>query len=145
MDAKEFRIGNYVYEKYWNSSTSKFENSLIEICAIHKTHIRCQDDCAYNFEDIEPIPLTEEILINCGFKNFNFTDKEKGFIIEHKEPSKSVYIRTFAEPNIKGFFNVFNRCECNRKEIQYIKKIEFLHELQNIYFALTNKELTVKL
>jgi hypothetical protein len=70
-------------------------------------------------ETYKPIPLTEKWLI--GF-NFNF--KELGF------PELSVSHHLFGN---KFYFHIQN----------YAKEIFFVHELQNLYFALTQRELTV--
>lgn len=142
----ELRFGNYVIIKNYNS---KYWNKIgiIEGFSRNAEYISLDINkySAFYLKDIEPITLTEEILIKCGFEKYNFTEYENGYIIEHKEPSKCVYIRTSVMPNISGFYAVFNRCECNKNEIQYIKKIEYLHELQNMYQLLTNEELTIQL
>lgn len=127
IKANELRIGNWVYSKSHNWN---YKVILLE----------------YDKElNAEPIPLTEEILLKCGFEKYNHTNYESGYIIEHKEPSKCVYIRTSLKPTSSVFFAVFNRSECNKNEIQFIKKIEYIHDLQNIYKLLTNEELTIQL
>jgi hypothetical protein len=125
MKASELRIGNsimqdedFVFVTYWRLKL--IEDGVL----IYK-----------------PIPLTEKWLSKFGFKKYNFTNKENGYIIENKEASKSIYIRTFIEPNTTNFFNVFNRSECERTKLQFIKSIKYVHQLQNLYFALTDKEL----
>jgi len=72
----------------------------------------------------KPIPLTEEILLKCGAKKTDKEDSFGGFIIYY--------------PNGNGM-----RIKNNEWSNQHITvKIEFLHQLQNLYFALTNEELT---
>lgn len=81
-------------------------------------------------KNIKPIPLTEEILLKCGFeydtldwlylrrKRFNFcTDRSVNMGV--------VYV------NING-------CDLGLE-------LEYLHQLQNLYFALTQKELEINL
>jgi len=126
MKAQELRIGNYYLS---------FGIDLKQVETLSKDKVLI---------DFNPIPLTEEWLVKFGFKPFNFSNKEKGFIIEHKDWSKSIYVRTFAEPNITGFFTVFNRSECHWEEIQFIAKVTNVHQLQNLYFALTGEELEMK-
>jgi len=125
MEEKELRIGNYV----------NIEDTVLRVDL---------QELYYNSSLMNPIPLTEKWLSKFGFKKYNFTNKENGYIIENKEASKSIYIRTFIEPNTTNFFNVFNRSECERTKLQFIKSIKYVHQLQNLYFALTGQELTLK-
>ena len=125
MKANEFRIGNYVNEKYWSEVTKTFDYSLIIVNAIYKTHIVCQDDSAYNLDDIEPIKLTEEILLKCGF--WQYGSDKKAFEIHD-------VIISFTEKKIWIAQSGAHEAEVNL--------VEYLHQLQNLYFALTNEELT---
>lgn len=70
----------------------------------------------------EPIPLTEEILLKCGFEKI---DNE--FVISIYQ-SKFVYSETM----------MLWRGE-------YLNQCKYLHQLQNLYFVLTNEELEIKL
>lgn len=136
IQANELRIGNYFK---WISTD---EIEVVKDITGRKKYPSVNN---VNLTDAIGIPLTEDILLKCGFVPFNYSDKEKGFIIENEKASKSIYIRTYAEPNISGFFNVFNRSECNWQEIQFISKVKYIHQLQNLYFAFTQQELNIKL
>lgn len=75
-------------------------------------------------ETYTPIILTEEILLKCGFKRFPW-----GLVINEllfKDDLKC----SFLELEIGNGFRV---------------KVNFLHQLQNLYFALTGKELEIEL
>ena len=72
----------------------------------------------------EPIPLTEEILLKCGFKN------SKSNIITY------IYINNPAY-YITEIGNCFTFISCDKIRVRSIK---YLHELQNIYFATTGEE-----
>lgn len=79
--------------------------------------------------DLEPIPLTEEILLKCGF----VYEKERlkvwalgEFVLQWK----------YSISVIDCFFFV---------KSPYVVRIINLHELQNLYFALTNQELKIEL
>lgn len=130
MEIRELRIGNYLRCNDIEMSSYFIVNKI---------------DISIISDFIEPITLTEEILLKCGFEKYNHTNYESGYIIEHNEPSKCVYIRTSLKPTSSVFFAVFNRSECNKNEIQFIKKIEYIHDLQNIYKLLTNEELIIQL
>lgn len=72
-------------------------------------------------EDIfKPIPLTEDILLKCGFE-----DRGHYFVIYGK-----IALEVFE----KGF------TLCNH---EYKPFIMYLHELQNLYYALTKQELDI--
>lgn len=130
INANELRIGNYVFEK--------ITNIFCEVTSInHEGNLRlfCNGgSVGANVDEVAPIPLTEEILLKFGGKPL-----ENGFWI-------SVY-------NLKAelHFEVFN----NTSEIvttiksQFsdliLDRIKYVHQLQNLYFALTNIELQIKL
>ena len=68
----------------------------------------------------KPIQLTEEWLLKC---NFNFRNFGREFSVSNHLLSGNFYFM------ISGFG----------------KQIYYLHELQNLYFTLTNKELEIKM
>lgn len=76
----------------------------------------------------EPIPLTKEILLKCGFEwledTLCFADR-----LHIIEPSENGYM-----------FIPF----CTNDKDSYIKIIH-LHQLQNLYFTLTGEELEINL
>lgn len=76
-----------------------------------------------------PILLTPEVLEKCGFQPF-----QDGFIT----------INGVGEYNYRMLITKQNRWQwtCNKS---YCVKFDYLHELQNLYFALTGEELNIKL
>lgn len=87
-----------------------------------------------NLKHCKPIPLTEEILLKCGFKK----DVDGGLVKNDvavfldKRFKTNLYLQT-NESSLK--FTWFGY-ECN---------VKHLHQLQNLYFALTNQELKIEL
>lgn len=117
MEIKELRIGNNVF----------FNGKVQEISSIHSDNtIRLKENkdskChgCYKVNRIKPIPLTEEVLLNCGFEKIGewFCKNDLNISIIHDKT-------TFG---------------CN--EEYEIPNVKFLHTLQNLYFALTGEELT---
>jgi len=132
MDPKEFKIGNLFFDndikrnyqiesiftkcnKYYIS----YENGMFKSCI----------DVSYN--SVHLIPLTEEWLLNMGFKEYSkdhltLDVLTRGIIhvylsktdVSIELGNKSGY--SFGYPNVK-----------------------YVHQLQNLYFALTGKELTI--
>jgi hypothetical protein len=78
------------------------------------------------------IPLTEEWLLRMGFEK-----KENGLFTKKLE---YIYnsIKYCEDYKIWIYYNDDNDAACNS-----IADLNFVHELQNLYFALTKKELTI--
>ena len=87
---------------------------------------------------VSPIPLTEERLINIGFSDYSSHCNYKEFCIKGKKPSEHIVVRFGLQ---KTYFTIFNHSECDFTEMQYLTQLEYVHQLQNLYFALTGVEL----
>jgi len=114
----ELRIGNFIY---WN------QNQVFKISGITKAGCRFENDHNQfrTHKRILPIPITPEILKMCGF----CLDGE-GWYYLIKKNHITPHGYSF---NIYGnFFEI--------EELR-ISKIEYLHQLQNLYFYLTGNEL----
>jgi hypothetical protein len=82
------------------------------------------------FEDeVEPIPLTEERLVELGFEKL--VDRATGFKQSSYSIGNGMVIVNFDD----GLLNVDFYRTLNYK---------YVHQLQNLYFALTGTELTTK-
>ena len=115
MDAKELRLGNWV--------NFKFSDISNEVMICHNDLRNFEMNIKMGgFNDIyQPIPLTEEWLLRFAFDNLG----DYGFGI--------------------GEFHIINRVgkwgfPINDK----IVFINYVHQLQNLYFSLTQKELQIK-
>ena len=129
MEAKELRIGNYV--RLFRKPEHDFKSDVLVI-GIDEINVQIGDGFLVNLETgIEPIPLTEEWLIKFGFK----TDFYGG-------QGNVCYYAS------KGKFKIYS-IEDN-KSYQYDRArnmfvmIKHVHQLQNLYHALTGEELTIK-
>lgn len=120
MNIQELRIGNYIE---WNNTKLIITCVNIDYCIGYdklKDEL-IHDQCSKLI--FKPIPLTEDILLKCGFY--------KG---------SEYYVLNGVNINIDNFdFTYFDNSLCSRKT-----KINSLHQLQNLYFALTGEELEVK-
>lgn len=83
-----------------------------------------------NIKDIEPIPLTEEWLLKFGFDRHNNL-----FFSNHDYFS-------YIELDAYGCDGLYGYCLSDERSIYH--KLEHVHQLQNLYFALTGEELTLK-
>jgi hypothetical protein len=121
MKANELRIGNLVM--YSNNSI------IFTVSGLHEFGMDCFDDIEetyIEYDQFEGIPLTEEWLLKFGFNQY-----------------ETVVIKT--HNYIKGNFK-FNSAVlwvAEYKGIHIESKILYVHQLQNLYFALTGEELTI--
>ena len=129
IEARELRIGNIflidgVPQKVLaivpnGNSTSFVSGDYFNVIYLHHEYKTSYE--VYSNEDIEPIQLTDEWLVKFGFE-------ESEFVF-----SKNMYF-------IKGLqiWKCNDMFLCDKNGI-YIK---YVHQLQNLYFALREKELT---
>lgn len=82
-----------------------------------------------------PIDLTEEILLKCGFSKDGY---KNGFLGKDFKSGNIIIDFVLCEPFKKGEFNKFYSHDL--EGYKYVE-IQYLHQLQNLYFALTGEEL----
>jgi hypothetical protein len=128
IQANELRIGNWV--KY------QFHDGLKEV-KICSNDFKMLDDKNLNKykERYEPIPLTEQELLNIGFEYY----KPLGhYRIVIEDVWYSVHINYLG---LKGFFFSFINLNADETESMPMKKVKYVHKLQNLFFELSSKEL----
>lgn len=121
IKANEIRVGNWLNDprQYNPKFFPKTDNGYFKATA---------RDIQYA-EEFEPIPLTEEILLKCGFE---YVEEVFSYCCKFH----NIYISTIGEFIFAPFCT--NDSDC-------LVKIKYLHQLQNLYFALTGQELEVNL
>lgn len=117
IQANQLRIDNWVY-----NSTTK-ENMLVYPMMIAQLS-RLEKDGGHSV-NIHPIPLTEEILLKCGFERQEYNDYRHPVLIGTLTLYEGV-----AELHISDLYSVW---------------VNNLHQLQNLYFALMGEELEEKI
>ncbi len=122
MNARELRIGNYVHTPYDRCKriVGLRAPEVLCVCVEYNREVAgvmCRETWE-SIDRIEPIPLTEELLLKCGFEK-----------------------RTWGitTPNLKL------DCSFRVKGIDWSLRVEYLHQLQNLFFCLTGEELDVKI
>jgi hypothetical protein len=137
INANELRIGNWIADYEADSSSvghfqveqlTKYVGS--EIWIVYRNN-------SIKSKEVSPIELTEEILLKCGFIQ-----------------SKNNYGNTFHVLDENGFTAMFTvehwtKTEENSKwknnwhttGLLKGNKLKYLHQLQNLYWCLTNEEL----
>lgn len=144
INATELRIGNWV--------TTEFVNEYVIIDAIHPSDVGKVEllnikkaRCFVEFTFLKPVPLTPEILEKCGFEVLNFNNKH--FWIRFPGGEIGDYrLHVFPESGNQSFWHLSFSDNISGKQESYSGKIKFryLHQLQNLYFALTGEELEIK-
>lgn len=120
IDLKELRLGNVV-----------LENGIPTRIGITELHYLC---IQYIEEDnLSPIDLTEEILLKCGLKK-----QYRNWVIENED---SVECFEYSDGELFLTSDVLD----DGTTLKYGRGMKHLHQLQNLYFALTGEELNVQL
>ena len=126
---QELRIGNCVYDVH---------NRVANIVTIGNGTIRLSSKNyhydSFNCSDIKPIPLTEDILLKCGFYEC---------IGEDVNGYKKYINDDHLEFDV--YLNNENHCCVHYLEVAFSNHPQSLHSLQNAIFALTGEELNVEL
>lgn len=113
--ASELRIGNWYDHNGKHCQVSP--NTILEVWESPRKWV-------------QPIPLTPEILEKCGLKNGNSELDRNVFYSTNK------HLAQFSV-NISGSFGIYVGVFIALRSVH----LEYLHQLQNLYFALTNEEL----
>jgi hypothetical protein len=132
MKTNELRIGNLV----------NYNNLANSVRGIDETYIELFDNTYAYIDNIEPIPLTGDWLEKFGFKSI---DKQSNLFYSSKliriTLPTSRCTSGVCYVSVRGC-KVFNNENYFRAGINL--KIKYVHQLQNLYFVLTGKELKIK-
>jgi hypothetical protein len=156
ITANELRVGNLIF---WNPKLSNPNTTLpamqVEVSAILEDKIgyvspgieyrveSFEDDLLQKktpyklLEELEPILLTHEILERCGFKQVGDYLSKNLYLNHADEHFFKIDI------NIVDYKVLLHFAGSQKVILPYHYK--FLHQLQNLYFALTGEELEVNL
>jgi hypothetical protein len=132
VKTQELRIGNWVYALKADSDP-----------------VRIGDD--YNIyldRDYSPIPLTEDWILKFGFELYEYQLNDK-----MSDNPNFIYLSYKMELDGKRYYYTITNTEFD--DWQFCVKVEwaeemliascqYIHQLQNLYFALTKTELTLK-
>ena len=117
IQANELRIGSWV--KVYGDHTTTCKG--IEMDRLVFTNKNFVDDAAPLIE-VEPVPLTPDILSNCGLL-------DKAWI--------KTYTPVFIKKTAEGY-------DVITKGDEKIAALKYLHQLQNLYLVLTGLELEIR-
>lgn len=127
IKANELRIGNLV--SYHD------DNTLFEVTKIDELGIGVKNEeqeTWIEYDCFSPITLTEEWLLKFGFKK-----EAEGYYLQ-----TTFYIRVISYPDLQIQF--YSRTiHSDFYKIVLENDIKCVHQLQNLYFALTGEELII--
>lgn len=124
MKANELRIGNLLS---FSGEPVAINAGFIHDCDYWNKNPERQD--AVSFENVEPVPLTDEWLERFGFE---------------KDEESSSWSKIVSMPQFDYCFEISNKYQEFFQPDFLSIDIKYVHQLQNLYFALTGKELTIK-
>ncbi|MEP6684648.1 MAG: hypothetical protein ABJA35_15365 [Parafilimonas sp.] len=119
MKLQELRIGNFFDARTYYDATDRIRR-VTEISK-KQAHI---DGKWLNPDELVPIYVTEEILLNSGFTQFEWLKESSVFECE--------FFKCLLDHTGVNLF-----CD----NLKNLKPIKYLHELQNLYFDLTGQEI----
>jgi len=123
MKANELRIGNYFIDTVGSYCNP---NTIQQVHKIDRYGVNGWQDMGASgvceFEQMNPIPLTEEWLLKFGFEKYGNEFTKEDINIYHKE---------------------LNEFRCRIDDYNHVVLL-YVHALQNLFFALTGEELTIK-
>lgn len=126
INVRELRVGNLVLIK----DGTEYENFIWVVSSVSEqgVQLKCEIGLASpEIENVYPIELTDAILLKCGFKSGKLEHGDLYFYWNSQTVSYGVLADNLNDILIDN------------------SSIKYLHQLQNIYYALTGKELEVKL
>lgn len=123
IKANELMLGNFVDTP--DGTVKITAISYEKVAVIRKTEKGNFAVYSESLDDIKPIPLSEDILLKCGFEKRDYNE--------------------FRHVELIGTLTLYDGvCEIHLGDL-YSAWIESIHKLQNIYYALTSEELEVNL
>jgi hypothetical protein len=120
MRAEELRIGNLVYTETIDDPYRIETVYELSTLSINESYI------ILNIPPYQPIPLTEEWLLKFGWDKLELVDRTIGY-------NKYALFIGYRNHNLRLMGSNI-----------HIINIKYVHQLQNIFYALTNEELILK-
>ena len=133
MKASELRIGNLVYVT--DNLTNLIFKEITPINIHNLMHLTGWDKSPVDIE-FEPIPLTEEFFLKFGFENI---DKGGNDFITYTDSEHNYYLQIDVRRK-DGKYLILDNSFDDLRAFSMVD-IEYVHQLQNLYFALTGDEL----
>lgn len=123
MKAEELRIGNFIMD----SDTDRIGH--VVRLSKKKVSVKLEHSTLWqDIDEFEPIPLSEEVLLKCGF------EEDETHVSE--DHPWAIWVKNDVVISLPYFKFSFESTDV---------EIKYLHHLQNLIYALTGEELEVSL
>ena len=132
MKSNELRIGNILTVGRYDVKVIEIHHLGVQVCDLEET----QDTWEPYVDRIKPIPLTEEWLLKFGFENI---DKGGNDFITYTDSEHNYYLQIDVRRK-DGKYLILDNSFDDLRAFSMVD-IEYVHQLQNLYFALTGNEL----
>ena len=130
MKASELRIGNWVNVRQYPYENEPYQISSLSIDNTFTFKFKGDIKGCFATSIINPIPLTEEWLLKFGFKLMD-TNSDGGHHFHILIVGDLRFLTPFED--------------CSEVSLDGLSMaVYYVHQLQNLYFALTKKELELK-
>ena len=142
MKVNELRIGDWVlYNDLYCKIIGIDKIRMDEDRVLVEYHNGETDYCYIGY--IEPIELTEEVLVKIGFKEkIGYINYSKVFYDENNHcDSTNIYYCS----RLKHFKFTHDKSKEVDLQMMDLYNIKYLHQLQNAYYCITNQEMEIKL
>ena len=119
----ELRIGNLL----------KINDLFVTVNRIEKDRFWAtyKERLFFRSDECSSIPLTEDVLLKCGFRKL----KLEGYDVHFK----------YTHPKLHSSITAIYNADFSMKLDDVARGIKYLHQLQNLFFTLTNVELELNL
>jgi len=145
IKSTELRIGNWVKDDKDRIGSVHLMTMLNGVYTLHLLPYLSSNHFHKKLSQLKPIPLSEEILLKAGFKKHgkvvSYLSLNTGLSDGYDDVEALLNWSDFTEKNEGELLFVF---EGKGRWIN-ISHIKYLHQLQNLFHALTNTELTINL
>jgi hypothetical protein len=136
IQANELRIGNRFTRELRNSRGLEYDRDFV--LTEEWMGRLFGSNISFALQDLSPIPLTHEILGKAGFVK----DKEGDYWID----LQTNYLKAiFMNDGVYPVWCCLAELSSEKEQFASLNRINHLHQLQNLYFALTGTELPIKL
>ena len=145
LKCTDLRIGNWVKVNDPIFGVNAYKVATIRDNGI----ITLSDNISCSVNNIEPIELTEELLVNIGFEKIELVEKKLYMYYKEVRINNYSYLLDFRvmpkDECIVLYVMKLGDDEVDYSTIFYNDNIKYLHQLQNTYYLLTGQEMEVEL
>lgn len=140
MNANELRIGNWIFDSEDAPHYFQIEEIKIVSDNLHAVYRNGSTTCA----EPQPIPLTEDWHNKFGVIKDGFNQFEYKYAVGKSIIFTGDYVYLLNTNSINGERSLSDHiCTLWNKDIE--RRDIYVHEWQNLYFALTGEELTINI